>query len=274
MQLPIREFRTFVRERHREAIGASRVAVPPPANFWRKNIAIGAAAGFVLAVAGAMHTDQLAFWMRLAYWAPLMIAGVAIGCTLSGGMALLPRAASSRWLSGFALTAAVTLPVTAFGWAYAKLFAGAPNMAAPTLLEMLGVMFVISAAMIAIMMTVYSPGRATRGAPTIAHAPVRFLERLPAKLRGAELYAVSAEDHYLRVHTSKGSDLILMRLADAIAELDGLEGAQTHRSWWVAREAVQQVRRAGDRLMLTLKGGVEAPVSRPNIGPLRDEGWF
>ncbi|MFN4104010.1 MAG: hypothetical protein ACK4GB_06940, partial [Tepidimonas sp.] len=40
-------------------------------------------------------------------------------------------------------------------------------------------------------------------APTGA-SPPRFLERLPAKLRGAELYAVEAQDHYLRLHTSRG----------------------------------------------------------------------
>ena len=51
----------------------------------------------------------------------------------------------------------------------------------------------------------------------------------------AELYAIESEDHYLRVHTSAGQELILMRLADAVRELAGVEGLQTHRSWWVAR---------------------------------------
>jgi len=119
------------------------------------------------------------------------------------------------------------------------------------------------------------PGRLTHAPAIGAPAPsVRFLERLPPKLKGAVLYAVSAEDHYLRLHTSKGSDLILMRLSDALVELEGLEGAQTHRSWWVAKEAVESARREGDRVMLTLKGGVEAPVSRPNVRPLREAGWF
>jgi DNA-binding LytR/AlgR family response regulator len=85
---------------------------------------------------------------------------------------------------------------------------------------------------------------------------------------------VSSEDHYLRLHTSKGSDLILMRLTDAITELEGLEGAQTHRSWWVARDAVESARRDGDNVKLMLKGGVEAPVSRPNVRALREEGWL
>ena len=52
--------------------------------------------------------------------------------------------------------------------------------------------------------------KAPAGAP-----PPRFRLRLPAKLAGADLWAVEAEDHYLRLHTSKGDDLILMRLADA-----------------------------------------------------------
>ncbi len=64
------------------------------------------------------------------------------------------------------------------------------------------------------------------------------------------------------------------RLADVIAELDGVEGAQTHRSWWVARDAVESVRRDGDKLMLVLKSGAVAPVSRPNILALRETGWL
>ena len=38
-----------------------------------------------------------------------------------------------------------------------------------------------------------------------------------------------------------------MRLSDAVEELEGLEGAQTHRSWWVARDAVRGVERGDGR---------------------------
>jgi len=105
-------------------------------------------------------------------------------------------------------------------------------------------------------------------------APPRFLDRLPPKLRGAELYAVEAQDHYLRLHTSKGQDLILMRLSDAVAELEGIEGARTHRSWWVAKAAVTGARRGDGRATLTLTNGVEAPVSRAYAGALRAAGWY
>ena len=38
-----------------------------------------------------------------------------------------------------------------------------------------------------------------------------FLQRLPVKYRGADLWAISSEDHYLRVHTDRGEEMILMR---------------------------------------------------------------
>ena len=78
----------------------------------------------------------------------------------------------------------------------------------------------------------------------------------------------------LGLHTSRGSDLILMRLADALAELEGIEGSQTHRSWWVAKAAVSGAKRGDGRAVLTLRNGVEAPVSRSYAGALREAGWF
>jgi len=89
-----------------------------------------------------------------------------------------------------------------------------------------------------------------------------FLKRLPVKFHTADLYAITSEDHYLRVYTSHGDELILMRLSDAARELGGARGLQVHRSWWVAAEAIQDVRKENGRSFLVLPGGVEAPVSR------------
>jgi DNA-binding LytR/AlgR family response regulator len=82
------------------------------------------------------------------------------------------------------------------------------------------------------------------------------------------------EDHYVRVHTPHGSALLLMRMRDAVAELDGLPGALVHRSWWVAQGAVQGVRREGRNVRLQLAGGIEAPVARAQIAPLEAAGWL
>jgi DNA-binding LytR/AlgR family response regulator len=65
-----------------------------------------------------------------------------------------------------------------------------------------------------------------------------------------------------------------MRLGDAIAAVETLDGAQTHRSWWVARPAVASVSRGDGRAVLTLSNGVEAPVSRTYAPKLREAGWY
>ena len=65
-----------------------------------------------------------------------------------------------------------------------------------------------------------------------------------------------------------------IRLADAIRELQGLEGLQTHRSWWVARQGLADVVKGDGRLVLKLKSGAEAPVSRTYIKDVRAAGWI
>jgi hypothetical protein len=114
---------------------------------------------------------------------------------------------------------------------------------------------------------------AASGTPA-APGPSPFLDRLPIRLRSSTIYAVESEDHYLRVHTSGGEELILMRIADAIRELSGLDGLQTHRSWWVAREGLADAARANGKLVLKLKSGTEAPVSRTYLKAVKDKGWI
>lgn len=103
----------------------------------------------------------------------------------------------------------------------------------------------------------------------------RFAQRLPLHLRALPIQALQAEDHYLRVHFVDGqSTLILMRLSDAVAELPGERGAQTHRSWWVAKDALRRVTKSDGRATLTLEHGIEAPVSRSFYSALRNKGWL
>jgi DNA-binding LytR/AlgR family response regulator len=68
--------------------------------------------------------------------------------------------------------------------------------------------------------------------------------------------------------------MLLMRLADAIAEMDVTPGLQVHRSWWVAEGAVRKVERKGRTIMLTLSNGIAVPVSRPNVAKVKQAGWI
>ena len=111
------------------------------------------------------------------------------------------------------------------------------------------------------------------GAPASQPSPPRLLARLPARL-GREVLALQAEDHYVRVHTALGSDLLLMRFADAVAEAEGIPGLRVHRSWWVARAAVASARPEGRRAVLTLTNGLSAPVTREAVPEVRRAGWL
>jgi hypothetical protein len=100
-----------------------------------------------------------------------------------------------------------------------------------------------------------------------------FLDRLPPHL-GRNLLCLQMEDHYVRVHTELGSDLMLTPLKEAMAELEHVEGAQVHRSWWVARRAVAAAALKGRNHSLQLVNGLEVPVSRASVAKLRALGWL
>jgi DNA-binding LytR/AlgR family response regulator len=189
---------------------------------------------------------------------------------------IVPRAwfEDRRWLAGGTIVGVISVPLTLLVTLTSTLIHHRV-FGLDTVLEDFPSTLATTAAMtgLAFLMEVRAATAETHAAPPGA-APPKFLGRLPQRLRGADLWAVQAEDHYLRLHTSLGQDLILMRLGDAIAELEGIEGAQTHRSWWVARAAVKDAARADGRATLTLEGGIEAPVSRAYAKGLRDAGWF
>ena len=100
---------------------------------------------------------------------------------------------------------------------------------------------------------------------------VPLLDRIPFEKRAA-LVALSVEDHYVRIRTLKGEELVLMRLSDAMKEVGTTHGAQVHRSHWAAFDQVASVRREGDRAVLTMKTGIEIPVSRANISHIKEAG--
>lgn len=102
----------------------------------------------------------------------------------------------------------------------------------------------------------YSPARAAR-ALVASSAYANLLEALKPAVRG-EITALHAEQHYVRVYTIRGQDLIHFRFSDAVAVVAHLRGAQVHRSWWVARRAVKD----SDGRTLVTVDGFEVPIGR------------
>ena len=205
-------------------------------------------------------------------WCVETAFGVAIGVVVA--RRLIPQAwfTTKLWAAGLTIACSVSVPMAALVIVL-HVWGDPRRLTMGLLLAALPSVFGSSLVMTGLAFLVRRPVTQTHAAQPDAPPP-KFLDRLPARLRGAELYAVEAEDHYLRLHTSLGRDLILMRLADALVELEGVEGAQTHRSWWVARAAVTSAERLDGRAVLTLKDGAEVPVSRGFARVLRTAGWF
>lgn len=115
--------------------------------------------------------------------------------------------------------------------------------------------------------------RAASPSPAAGAGRPRLYNRLSAGFNGAIL-ALESEDHYVRVHGQHESELILIRLRDAIAEMDDISGEQTHRSWWVAKEAVAEAAGAGRNREIRLVNGIRAPVARDSVDRLQRSGFL
>lgn len=105
--------------------------------------------------------------------------------------------------------------------------------------------------------------------------PPPKLPEFARKLNGGadvEIRALQAEDHYLRVHTDKKSELIRYRFSDAINDVSHLPGLQVHRSFWINTAAIDHIRRAGRSYEIVLAGGLEVPVSRSYRYAVKDAG--
>ncbi len=238
---------------------------------WLRGLAISLIAASFLAYGRAFNSGRMPVFERFAYWLGLMLVGWVWGIAVSnfffGGIVRPQR----LWLRILVSALAIAIPYSVVVGVVSAFVEGARYATVADYLDILSATLLITAVMVVINVLVMRQNAVLTSG---AGEPAKFLGRLPLKLRGAEIWAVEAEDHYLRLHTSKGQDLVLMRLSDAIAELEGIEGAQVHRSWWVAREAITEAVRGDGRATLTLKDGAEVPVSRTYARQLRQSGWI
>lgn len=215
--------------------------------------------------------------LRIVYWTVSLWAGwLLFGLVLSWLYRTALRRGWPLWAWAPPAIVALTLPVAGLTRLLAsKMLSGACGIG---WLEWYGQCLVVSIVISGLVLwrardvlRREAAGRVEPPGPLPDSADPR--DRLPPSL-GREVLCLQMEDHYVRVHTPRGSTLVLMSLGQAIAGLEDVEGLQTHRSWWVARAAVEGVVEDGRNLRLKLKGGLTAPVSRARVGALRQAGWL
>lgn len=225
-------------------------------------------AGVVLSILAPFSTGTFTLLGRLIYWVGLCMAG---GIGAAAFEAVIGQFKRDGWLfSGApwpnALWQSVGASLAVFMFLF---FMHRPN----------GFMdYAISLFYIwVIAIVICSFGALLKGrseVSPITDARPELYNRLKPALRSAEIYALSAEDHYVRVITSAGDDLVLMRLSDAVKEVAPLPGLAPHRSWWVAEAGVETVKRSDGKAVIRLKSSQGVPVSRNGAKALRDSGWL
>ncbi|MDF7776332.1 LytTR family DNA-binding domain-containing protein [Sphingomonas sp. AOB5] len=242
-----------------------------------------AAIGVLVALLGPFGTFALPFELRLVYWLALGFAGYFLympACRWATRLApRLDLPEPALWIPACLIA---TLPMSVVVWLVNSL-GGTLRWPSPGVAVVHYFNVLVMGAIVCAVFWITQRSRAAARPPADPPEPASlpeppaprplFLDRLPPHL-GRDLIALEMEDHYVRAHTSLGSALILMRIRDAVAELEGIEGAQVHRSWWVARSAVVRDRRDGRSYRLVLTNDTEAPVARDRVAELREAGWL
>lgn len=248
-----------------EVIGGPRV--------WARDLSVAVFIGLALAFIGPFGSYDRPLEQRLLTCLGYGLAGSAVFWpSVRLGVRLGARAGLPDPFAAVVALAAACAPVALVVWLISPLVNPGRHATGvmPLYFSVLALALPLGFAMLFVSRWA-EPRPTVEATPELA--PPRLLARLPGRL-GADILALQAEDHYVRVHTALGSDLILMRLADAIAEADGVEGLRVHRSWWVAKTAVRSARAEGRRAMLVLTGGLEVPVTRESVPEVRRAGWL
>ncbi len=100
-----------------------------------------------------------------------------------------------------------------------------------------------------------------------------FLQRT-SSLGTEDVLALQAEEHYVRVYSKGGTELIHYRFGKAAKEMPAELGLQVHRSWWVAESAVRSAQRGSRRWQLDLVTDATVPVSDSYVAAVRERGWL
>ncbi|MEP2979737.1 MAG: LytTR family DNA-binding domain-containing protein [Lentilitoribacter sp.] len=221
----------------------------------------------ILTLSGPFGTlEHYNFLERFAYWAILtpatyiLASGVATYVTVA-----LKRKNINDWFSYILGGSAAGVIVGMFVWLFGVFLEQSFSQSFAGLLKVMTFTMPITIGVTMLFKLSEKNDKNTSGEYSEENlADTRFFERIPKSL-GRDLISLNSQDHYVKVTTSFGSDLILMRLSDAVVELKDHDGVQPHRSWWVSKNHIASIKVVAGKKMLELKNGDLIPVSRANL---------
>lgn len=234
----------------------------------------------VAVVAGPFGTtDLLDPWERAVFWFMVVTISVLFGFLVRAVVfTLIPR---NRRLAQEALVIALLVVLLSPTiWWIMQEFSEQTATRGPDLGLVVFYVFILAFSVIALRHLVPALDRRIAGQQpgvTVADAAEQAPEprltwRLDADMVGPIL-RLSGQDHHVQVATATGTQMLRMRLVDAISEMGPVEGYCTHRSHWVTRAAIARIdRENSQKIWIVLTNGDRVPVSRKYRPDLEEAG--
>lgn len=228
-------------------------------------------ASLLLALSGLYESYSYPFFLRWLYWGILVGIGIWLNDALSHQ--LVPLLKDRPWLIRWLVhTTVLAIPLFTFVIAIQGFSDGPVSFAYYS--DIAIKVWLVTAVLTAFGMREVKVGKVSENILSterrhedrqLSSGNTTLLNRLKPELKTSSLLALAAEDHYVRVITSAGEELILLRFSDAIAEAHLVKGFQVHRSWWVAEHAIKALEKNNASAELRLINGMLVPVSRRRL---------
>ncbi|WP_296420111.1 LytTR family DNA-binding domain-containing protein [Pseudooctadecabacter sp.] len=221
------------------------------------------ASSVVVAISGPFGTYEThgIVW-RLAYWSVVIGVSIPIGilCRAFWEQVL---SASSQWVRDLVVIASLALIFGPLVVGFNIWLIGPAALQSITWPTASLVTFCIGIGLVTVRRWIHDTQR---------DEPVRKRDRLLDRIGapdGRRLAHVASDNHHIRICTDDGTEYrILMRLRDAIAEIDVEEGLCTHRSHWVALFNIDKVDQIAGKEMVVMSCGTPVPIGpkyRPDL---------
>ncbi|SFT79509.1 LytTR family DNA-binding domain-containing protein [Sedimentitalea nanhaiensis] len=239
---------------------------------WR-NLGLLGLCVLIAAMIGPFGTfESQSFLRRLIYWGLVGISSVLIGHGCHEiARHLVPR--HRPILTDLLMSALMTVIFTPLLWALTNGVLIHPTENGPVLAR-------LSYHVATITIAICVARRILPGFETVGYfgtsvqeptAPPRLTRRLSPEFQGPIL-RLAVRDHFVDVVSAAGIETIRSRFADAIDEMDTVVGHYTHRSHWVARDAIVGSEWKKEKIFLLLTNGDLVPVSRKYRPELEEAG--
>jgi len=222
----------------------------------------------LFAITGPFDTfTNLSLPMRFVYWSVTMIGSWLIAMIfVSAAIGFLVKRFDYPLVLTLGSSVMAAWPITVFLiWVIGLFFGRLTDIGFWSLLPFVSVMALVFSIIIYFIL----PDGFSNASQGDEENPL--LARLPVGIRGP-IKHMTMQDHYMQVTTTRGKELILMRIGDAVGMMPQGEGMQVHRSHWVGLKFIANTSRENGQAVIIMDDGATYPVSRTYAKSVREAG--